>query len=293
MDDWRPPESEEPIQKKSKAWLWALLAVLVVGAGGFALWRVLQQQRGQEDTAEADTGATTGDAGPAVSLSEGDALLRKLLSDLGASPDLLLWIAGDDIIRRIAGAVNMVAEGDSPRTMLTFIELKGPYSFIEKHDPKAKKVARKKPPKRKGKHAKPMPEHTGKLFVSPQGWARYDAVTQAFTSVDAAGAGKAYGQLRPFFDAAFAEIGRPGRTFDTQLTAALDRLLAVKFPQGEVELVQKGALYEYKDPALEGLRPAEKHLLRMGPTNGKAVQGTLRRFGEAAGLPIQSAAATP
>ncbi len=293
MDQWQQGQDEDippSSLKKSRAWFWALLLVLVVAGGGYAVWKyVLDPTRGQTDTAQADAGTVGADGGPAVSLAEGDALLKALAGKLSSSAELLKWLSGEEVIRRLTAAVNLIADGDSPRTVLAFLEVQGPYAVTEKEGPKAKKAAKKKPV-RKGKNHKPAPEHRGPIFVSAKSFARYDGITGTFTSVDAAAAGQAYGQLRPYFDAAFAEIGKPGKRFDEVLVSALDRLLGVKFPEGEVELVPKGAVYAYKDPALEGLSAAEKHLLRMGPTNGKAVQASLRKFAEAAALPVKPAA---
>src|SRR5260370_42048947 len=44
--------------------------------------------------------------------------------------------------------------------------------------------------------------------------ARYNGVTRILTSIDPIAAGNAYGTLKPYIDAAFAEIGRPSRPFD-------------------------------------------------------------------------------
>ena len=39
-----------------------------------------------------------------------------------------------------------------------------------------------------------------------------------------------------------------------------------------------------KEPELEALSPAEKHLFRMGAKNAQVVQSSLKRFASAAGL---------
>jgi hypothetical protein len=68
------------------------------------------------------------------------------------------------------------------------------------------------------------------------------------------------------------------------LSSAVSRVVNVKFPEGEVELVPKGAVYAFKDPALEGLSGAEKQVLRMGAKNGSVLQNQLRVFAEHAKL---------
>ena len=49
----------------------------------------------------------------------------------------------------------------------------------------------------------------------------------------------------------------------------------------EPELKEKGLVYVYADLTLEQLSPAQKHLLRMGPANARAIQGWLKKLEEA------------
>ena len=42
--------------------------------------------------------------------------------------------------------------------------------------------------------------------------------------------------------------------------------------------------FQFADPELEALSPAQKHLLRMGPRNMRLVQHKMREFARAAGL---------
>ena len=53
---------------------------------------------------------------------------------------------------------------------------------------------------------------------------------------------------------------------------------------GDVELTPKVITYAFADPALERLRPAQKHLLRMGPKNERAIQAELRALATALGI---------
>ncbi len=43
--------------------------------------------------------------------------------------------------------------------------------------------------------------------------------------------------------------------------------------------------YEFVDPALESLSPAQKHLLRMGPDNARLVREKLREIADLLELP--------
>jgi hypothetical protein len=258
------------------AWTFALVGVLVAAGAGFFAWRVLQQPRGPVEAPlpVIDAGAATVvDAGPALEIDDGDSLLKKLAA--GWSDDALFakWLAAASL-RHLVAAVQAVADGQSPRASLPFVSIAGPFAVREEAAPPAKKRPGKKSP----------PPAPGRVFIAPASYARYDAPTRALTSVPAATAGAAYGELRPFLDAVFSEVGRPGQHFDDVFTAALTRLTKVKLPDGDLELVPKGLAYAFKDEALEQLTPAEKHVLRMGPDSGRAVQAWLRAFGQSAGL---------
>lgn len=285
MDEWEMGDGQLPEtpKKKSRRWLAILLVLAVLGAGGALLWRQFNPFRGSPETVAVDAGVDGGvDAGaqPALSLLEGDALLRKLGADWSKAKEFARWLALEDLVRRLTAAVNLVADGESPAPVLTFLQIKGEFSAQEGTKAKGKKL------KKLTAHKRKPPLHPGRMFIAQDSYSRFDSFTEVFSSVDAAAVGRAYGQLRPYFETAYAQIGRPGTKFDDRLVAALRRLTSVKLLEGQVEVVPRGAVYAFKDPAIEALSPAEKHLLRMGPKNGRAVQDTLRKFAASAGFDL-------
>lgn len=232
----------------------ALLAGL--GVGGLFIWRAANQPRVAIEPALTGPPIADLDAGVAeVSLDEGDTLLRSFARGLSSHPLLIGWVDRIDI-RQLAAAVLMVSEGESPRPALPFLSIQGEFVV---HDESA-------------------------LIIDPVSYERYDSLTAALTSIDGAAAGAAYAKLRPYFASVFREISRPGSQFDATLTSATSRLRSVKFPEGDIELTPKGALYVFADPALERMSAAEKHLLRFGPKNGHAIQTQLDAFVANAGL---------
>ena len=52
-----------------------------------------------------------------------------------------------------------------------------------------------------------------------------------------------------------------------------------------IALKMSGIVYAYADPRLEGLSPAQKQLLRMGPENVKAIQAKLREIAAVLQIP--------
>lgn len=269
------PTSAPP---RRRAWPFVLVALVVLAGAGFFAWRVLEPPRGPGETPAppVDAGVAVAepvDAGPGVSIDDGDALLKRLASGWSTDPLFAKWLDAASL-RHLVAAVQAVADGESPRASLPFVAIGG---FTVREEPAA---VRKRPTK--GKHRAPAPPP--RLFISTESYARYDVPTRALTSVPAATAGAAYAQVRPFLDAVFSEVGRPGTRFDDVFTAALQRVLAVPLPEGEVEVVPKGLAYAFKDESLERMSPAEKHMLRLGRTNASALQQWLRAFGESAGL---------
>ncbi len=200
---------------------------------------------------------------PSVDIAKGNDLAQEAAK--GLLPDA--WLQGGDAIRRFAAAVNAVSEGQSPRVVLTVLEPPG--TFI---------VDEKKPKKRR--------EHS-KYFISAKNGARYDTITQLVTSIDAQAVGERYRKLKPYLEAAYREIARPGKTFDGAFTKAVDLLAAVPISDAPQEVVPmtQGTGYAYKDPKLEALSPAEKHLLRMGPKNARAIVKQLQAFRAAMSAP--------
>jgi hypothetical protein len=272
--DSEPDDLKAP---KNTRWPIVVIVLLLVGATGYVAYRVFQEPRGSTEAPVMDAGvALPVDAGPALSLVDGDALLKKLAPGWSSHALFLKWLESLGL-RHVVAAAQLVADGESPRPALPFLSIAAPFAVREVPPPDAK-------PARAGKRKAPAPP--SQLFIADESYARYDEVTAVVTSVNAAAVGDAWAQLRPFLEVAYGEIGRPGTHFDDTLTMALRRLVLVHFPEGDVELVPEGAVYAFKDPALQSATKAEKHLLRMGKKNGEAIQAALRDFATHAHLDL-------
>jgi hypothetical protein len=192
---------------------------------------------------------------PLPPLDESDALVRKLVADLSAHPELTRWLAQNALVRTLTGVVVNVADGETPRPHLGFLA------------PKQRFRAARGP---------------GRLMVpDPAGFLGYDLFGDAIASVDAAAGANAYRMLGPLFEAAYQDLGHPGGGFPAALDQAIRALLAVPVLREEVELVPHTIGFRYADPKLEALTPAQKQFLRTGPRNVRLVQGKLREFAAA------------
>ncbi len=258
-----PPSAPPPATPRKRPVGLIIAVVALLGAG---VWYSVQRMKvndpppatppAPELAKVAEAGTPAPQAPPSV--AEGDARVRALIGPLSQDPDLAKWLELEGLLQRFTTAVTNIADGESPRLVLSFLAPTEGFKVVET---------------------------PGKITIDPQSYARYDAVARVLGSVDVTGARSAWVELKPLVDRVYAEIAPPGRTFEQTLNQAIQSLLAVPVPEGDVELVPKGGLYAFADPKLEGLSPAQKHLLRMGPRNMQLVQRRLTELHTALSLP--------
>jgi hypothetical protein len=195
--------------------------------------------------------------GPVPQLDASDDFVRALVRQLSQKPEWAAWLASGDLVRSFVVAVDKIAVGSSP----------------------AKELRPAAPA------AKFQPLGTGKLLrIDPSSYDRYNAMANVVDAIDPEGAARAYRRLHPLFQQAFDELGYTNLSFDERLARALGRLVDVPVQEGDVMLRATSVTFQFADPELEALSPAQKHLLRMGPHNMRLVQSKLRAFARAAGL---------
>ena len=126
-------------------------------------------------------------------------------------------------------------------------------------------------------------------FVSADNGLRYAAFVQMLETVDVRRVADAYVRFYPAIQKAYEDLGFPGRYFNDRLVEVIDVLLATPEPQGPLKVrlppingpvqpVRPWVLYEFDDPALQGLTAGQKMLLRMGPVNERRVKARLGAF---------------
>ena len=244
-----------------------VLAIAAVAAGLGWLWmRSRASDPGSGTTVPtmarpADPAPTmTEPAAPPLELPElsaSDAFVRGLVGRLSAHPRLAGWLVSEDLVRHFVLTVVRLAGGESPASELRFLAPEGDFR---------------------------VREVGGRLFIDPVGYRRYDVVTEAFASLDTRGAVLLYEQLHPLFEEAYRELGITDHTFDQSFELAVGNLLAAPVPAAAPEVWLDEAVYAFRDPALEELTPAEKHVLRMGPENARRFQGKLGQIADGLGI---------
>ena len=240
-----------------------VLAVLLAAGGGYVLWRrgrTAEPPPAQAKPADAvqvrqDTALIS-----LPPLEATDVLVRELVGGLSSHPVVAAWLATDRLISNFVVVTGRIADGQTPVAELRAI---GPVApFRARTSPK------------------------GAITVDPSSYRRYDRYAHAVAAIDAKGAARVYQTLKPRVDEADRNFGGSG-TFDPELERAIGELLKVPVVEGDVALQPSGAGigYVFADARLEGLSPAQKQLLRMGPQNVRTIQGKLREIAVALGIP--------
>ncbi|OJH37863.1 hypothetical protein BON30_27220 [Cystobacter ferrugineus] len=262
-----PGASKKPPSSRAPLIVVLLGAVVALAIVGYSWWKGRQAPAVAPPPPPAAPVDTAPDASiddvppPLPPLAESDARVRELVGLLSSLPELQKWLSStEDLVRRFSSAVSNIAEGQSPRSSLSFMAPVGDFQVIRRER---------------------------RLFIAPESFARYDGVTRVLTSLDTSTSAITYKALRPLIQGAYLEISRPGQRFDQTLSNAIQHMLDTPVPEGDVEVVDApgGVNFNYASEELEGLSAAQKHLVRMGPTNARAIQAKLRELRDALALP--------
>lgn len=250
------------MDEDSKKFSWLLPALLGVGIVAFGVyWTRFRPKPTTTLSSMERLDSTSHAVSPArdsslPGLNESDALMRERISAAAPKAKLADWLGIDGIIRRMVAATAIIAEGKSPRDSLKFLKPERPFASSKKG---------------------------AKIFLDPKGYARYDALADAFEAVDVEAATKLFAEFKPLFQQAYEELGGPRRDFQKTLIDAIAVFLRTPVVYGEIALAPKLLTFELQDPDLEALSPAQKHLLRAGPRNALMIQEKLRAFARALG----------
>ncbi len=241
--------------------LFVALVAAVLAAG---VWFYASRQRpataAPPGAAGAPTSAaqTVADAPPVAPalppLEQMDPYVRELFTTLGSHPELLKWLATDDLVGSIATAIDRLAQGQSPARDLAVLR-PAPGFAVARQD--------------------------GVSRAAPAGHARYSPLADVVTSLDPATLAAAFTTLRPRIAEAYARQGHPDGGFDDAVTRAIAVVTSTPEVPEDAALVPGKGGYAYANPAYEQLPPAQKQLVRMGPDHVRRVREAARRFGEA------------
>ena len=193
-------------------------------------------------------------------LDDSDAFVRDLIGMLSSHPGLASWLVTDGMIRRFVVVVDNVASGNNPSQHLRFMQAETPFRTTDA-----------------GATSK----------IDPASYARYDLHASIIDSLDIPGTAEAYATLEPLMNEAYVELGYPDTFFIQGLERAIAHLLQIQSLdlREPPSLVERGPFFNFTDPMLESLSPAQKQFLGMGQKNVRIVQAKIRQIAIAIGIP--------
>lgn len=259
----------EPAARVPAAGSGPIVIVAVIGLllGGAGAWWWLRDApapatpRGSDARLATDAPVTPiGEAARELPpLDQMDTFLRALLGALSNSPELAKWLATDDLIRQMANAIDRVSRGQSPSRDVPVLRPEGAF-------------------RTRGTGAAQT--------IDAESYRRFNGIALLLASLDPQAVADAYRTIQPRLDAAYRGLGRSEGTVHGALLAALDVLIATPIPKGPVRVRPgPGASLVFVDPELEGLAPAQKQLLRMGPEHLAKILPRLRALRAALAAP--------
>ena len=192
---------------------------------------------------------------PLPRLEESDDAVRDAVGDIPLGTAGQQYLIPGNIIERSASLIYLMAQGDVP------------YKLLPVSRPKA---------------AFPISDDGTQVVTDPAGFERYDALTQWLQSLDLESLLSSLQWFIPLFREAWSYYGEDPAAFDMAVVMTLDLVIATpELDLGEARLIRKEAVWIFEDPAIEGLAPIQKQVLRMGPANAEVVKA---KAAEARGL---------
>lgn len=256
-------ELEEGTVASRRRLPWLVGGVLLLVLGSF--WAVWYFTRGEEPVAAPVASPTAPETLPEPierevvdlpALAASDTWLRDVVGQLSEHPQLVTWLLNEDLIRRLVATTANLAQGESPRPHVRFLQPSGEFSVIEEG---------------------------GRLTADSASYRRYQTLVGVVTSLHVEGTAQVYRNVKPLLDEAYRELGYPDGDFDVVAAQAVNVLLDTPVLD-DLEIERFASSFKYADSRLEGMSEAQKHFLRLGPENLRAIQNHVRRVALRAGL---------
>jgi DUF3014 family protein len=262
--------SHPPPGRSTALWLVVALSIAAIGSATYFVFS-RRPPLPPPSNSVPTPGAAVADAPPPRSLGgtaeqievppldQSDPRVRELVRQLSAHPVVAAWLASSGLVRDFTIVVARIADGTSPARFLMVLRPSSTFRTIERN---------------------------GQVYIAAQSYERYTPIANAVASIDPAGAARLYATLKPRIQEAYRDLGfPPGLSLDQATERAIVALLDVPVSVEPVRLRPKGIGYAFADERLERLTGAQKHLLRMGPRNVRAIKEKLREIALALGIP--------
>ncbi|WP_372871270.1 DUF3014 domain-containing protein [Shewanella sp.] len=188
---------------------------------------------------------------PIPELAESDAFATRKAVALAGNLPVEPLLSQQDLVRQFVVFMDNLAEGQ---------------------------LARKQSPMKGPEDKFSVSEITAKTYLNPESYKRYDLYANYIANLDEQKLLETYAQMSPMLEQAFAELGYGDMSFKKRSLKAIDQMLAAPIIEAPIELVTFSVNYKFADPELEALPPAQKLMIRMGPTNSRKIKATLKKL---------------
>lgn len=244
----------------------AILAIAAIGAyfwfnRGAATEAPQQEAAAPAPAAEAPVAADDTPQYDLPPLEDSDEFMRGRMGELTSHPLMAAWVKGTDLVRNLAVVLENTSRGLTPSIHLQALRPRGEFRVVQRGE---------------------------RTYIDVASYERFDGIAAAAATIDPEAAGRLYRGIKPLLQMAYDQLGNQ-EPVDTALQRALSGLLRAPIVEGNVpvEIGGEGVGYRFYDPKLESLSPAQKQLIRMGPSNQQTIQDQLLRFAAAARLTVQ------
>jgi hypothetical protein len=260
-----PPAQRGAARTSASRWIIAIAAIIAAIGGLYFWWLTRQPSIPSSPTPTNATDVAVGTNRPSPQpvdlppLDASDALVREFVSLLSKHPQLARFLATDGLVRASVLAVEQIGDGRTPATPLKVL--------------------------RPATRLAILGSDSGR--IDPAAYVRWESNVGALTGIPARDAVQLYVNLKPLFDAAYADLGHPGGNFDDALARAIKMLVSTPDPVDEPTLLRRAGFFEHADDTLRGLKPVQKQFLLLGRERRNNVRAWLTSFASAADLNIK------
>ena len=173
---------------------------------------------------------------------------------MSINPELAVWVADEERIRKLVLMVNSIANGQFPNKHL-------PVQYAGK--PFAVEAA--------GQDAGENPLY----IANTANYSRYEKLILAVTQMPVDQIADYYLRWSPLLEQAYAELGEGG-SFHSQLLKAMDNIIQARVFEERALLKQPNVFYQFTDADKESANGIEKWLWRLGPENTRRLKNYLQ-----------------